>query len=57
MSSLLGIEFSAIGVLVISILGLGAIILHLSTIITNHQRKIKEFEKKITILENDHKNK
>tara|TARA_B100000989_G_scaffold297726_1_gene284465 strand:- start:83 stop:424 length:342 start_codon:yes stop_codon:yes gene_type:complete len=51
-SLLLGIKFSPIGVLVIAILGLGAIIIHLSTIITNHQRKIKEFEKKITLLEN-----
>ena len=56
-STILGIEFSPIGVLIISILGLGAIILHISTIITNHQRKIKEFEKKITLLENEDKNK
>ena len=40
-SILLGIEFSPIGVLVISIFGLGTIILHLSTIITQHNRKIK----------------
>lgn len=51
-SLLLGIEFKAIGVLVISIFGLGAIILHLSTVITQHHRKIKEYEKKIAILEN-----
>ena len=51
-SVLLGIEFKAIGVLVISIFGLGTIILHLSTVITQHQRKIKEYEKKIAILEN-----
>ena len=51
-SVLLGIEFKAIGVLVISIFGLGAIILHLSTVISNHHRKIKEYEKKIAILEN-----
>jgi hypothetical protein len=52
-SALLGIKFSPIGVLVISIFGLGTIILHLSTIITRHQRKIKEFEKKIALLENE----
>ena len=51
-SVFLGIEFQAIGVLVISIFGLGAIILHLSTVITQHQRKIKEYEKKIAILGN-----
>ena len=51
-SVLLGIKFSPIGVLVISIFGLGTIILHLSTIITKHQRKIREFEKKIAFLEN-----
>ena len=51
-SILLGIKFSPIGVLVISIFGLGTIILHLSTIITKHQRKIREFEKKIAFLEN-----
>ena len=56
-SILLGIEFSPIGVLVISIFGLGSIILHLSTIITKHQRKIREFEKKIALLENKKSNK
>ena len=55
-SILLGIEFSSIGVLVISIFGLGSIILHLSTIITKHQRKIREFEKKIALLENKKSN-
>ncbi len=52
-SVLLGIKFSPIGILVISIFGLGTIILHLSTIITKHQRKIKEFEKKIALLEDE----
>ena len=52
-SVLLGIEFSPIGVLVISIFGLGTIILHLSTVITQHQRKIREFEKKIALMENE----
>ena len=51
-SVLLGINFSPIGVLVISIFGLGAVILHISTVTTKHQRKIKEFEKKIALLEN-----
>ena len=50
-SVLLGINFSPIGVLVISIFGLGAVILHISTVMTKHQRKIKEFEKKIALLE------
>ena len=45
-SSLLGIKFSPIGVLVISIFGIGSILLHLSTILTKHERKIREFEKK-----------
>ena len=56
-SFLLGIKFSPIGVLVISIFGLGSIILHLSTSITKHQRKIKEFEKKISLLENENSKK
>ena len=51
-SVLLGINFSPIGVLVISIFGLGAVTLHISTVMTKHQRKIKEFEKKIALLEN-----
>ncbi|MDC0417201.1 DUF2304 domain-containing protein [Candidatus Pelagibacter sp.] len=51
-SNLLGIEFKALGVLVFSIFGLGAILLHLSIIITQHQRKIKEYEKKISLIEN-----
>ena len=38
-SSILGIDFSPIGILVVSIVGLGAIILHMSTIITNHNRR------------------
>ena len=50
-SSLLGIEFSPIGIIVVSILGLGIISLHISTIITHHNRKIREFEKKLSILE------
>ena len=52
-SFLLGIDFSPIGVLVISIFGLGTIILHLSTVITQQKRKIKEFEKKIALIENE----
>ena len=51
-STLLGIKFSPIGVLVISIFGIGSILLNLSTILTKHQRKIREFEKKIALLEN-----
>ena len=51
-STLLGIKFSPIGVLVISIFGIGSILLHLSTILTKHQRKIREFEKKIALLDN-----
>ena len=41
-SFLLGIKFGPVGVLVVAILGLGMIILHLSTIITKHQ-KIRKF--------------
>lgn len=51
-SVLLGISFNPIGIIVVSIFGLGSIIIHLSTIITKHQRKIKQFEKKIAFLEN-----
>lgn len=51
-SFMLGIKFSPIGVLVISIFGLGSIILHLSIVITKHHKKIREFEKKIAFLEN-----
>lgn len=55
-SIVLGIDFSPIGILVISIIGLGSIILHLSTIVTNHNRKIREFEKKISLIEKIKKN-
>ena len=50
-SILLGIKFSPIGVLVISIFGICSILLHLSIILTKHQRKIREFEKKIALLD------
>tara|TARA_Y100000590_G_C15676678_1_gene998314 strand:- start:1542 stop:1889 length:348 start_codon:yes stop_codon:yes gene_type:complete len=56
-SNLLGIEFSAIGVIVVSIFGLGAILLHLSTIITLHNKKIREFEKKLALMKSDKENK
>ena len=49
----LGIDFSPIGILVISILVLGIIILHLSTIVTTHNKKIREFEKKIALMINN----
>ena len=45
-SVLLGITFNPIGIIVVSIFGLGSIIIHLSTVITRHQRKIKQYEKK-----------
>tara|TARA_E500000178_G_C16655921_1_gene588462 strand:- start:426 stop:620 length:195 start_codon:yes stop_codon:yes gene_type:complete len=51
-SNFLGIEFSPIGVLVVAIFGLGAILLHLSSVVTKHNKKIREFEKKLSILEN-----
>ena len=54
-SSFLGIEFSPIGIIVISILGLGIITLHISTILTHHNRKIREFEKKLSLID-DNKN-
>ncbi len=49
-SNILGIEFLPLGVFVIAIFGLGAIIIHLSSVISSHEKKIKEFEKKIAIL-------
>ena len=55
-SNFLGIGFSPIGIVVVSIIGLGSIILHLSTIATNHNKKIREFEKKIALIEKDKKN-
>jgi len=51
-SNLLGIEFSPIGVLVVSIFGLGAILLHISSIVTQHNKKIREFEKKLSVISN-----
>ncbi len=51
-SSFLGIEFSPIGIIIISILGLGIIALHISTILTQHNRKIREFEKKLSLIDN-----
>tara|TARA_B100000965_G_C19409487_1_gene677004 strand:- start:76 stop:423 length:348 start_codon:yes stop_codon:yes gene_type:complete len=56
-SNLLGIDFSPIGVVVVSIFGLGAILLHLSTILTIHNKKIREFEKKLALMKNDKENK
>ena len=56
-SKLFGIEFSPIGVIVVSIFGLGAILLHLSTILTLHNKKIREFEKTIALMKNDKENK
>ena len=55
-SKLLGIDFSPIGVLVISIIGLGAILLHMSSIITQHNKKIREFEKRLSLLDPKNKN-
>ena len=55
-SIILGIDFSPIGILVVSLVGLGAIILHMSTIITHHNKKIREFEKKISLIEREKKN-
>ncbi len=49
-SNFLGIEFSPIGVLVVAIFGLGAILLHLSSVVTKHNKKIREFEKRLSIL-------
>ena len=54
-SNLLGIEFSPIGILVVSIFGLGAILLHLSSIVTQHNKKIREFEKKLSLISNKDK--
>ena len=50
-SDLLGIEFSPIGIIVISILGLGIISLHISMILTQHNRKIRDFEKKLSLID------
>jgi len=55
-SRLLGIDFSPIGVLVISIIGLGAILLHMSSVITQHNKKIREFEKRLSIIDPKNKN-
>lgn len=55
-SKLLGIDFSPIGVLVISIIGLGSILLHMSSIITQHNKKIREFEKRLSLLDPKNKN-
>lgn len=55
-SSLLGIEFSPIGIIVISLLGLGIIMLHISVILTQHNKKIRDFEKKISLINNEKKN-
>jgi hypothetical protein len=52
-SIFLGIDFSPIGIVVVSVIGLGSIILHLSTIVTKHNKKIREFEKKIALIEKD----
>jgi len=56
-SIFLGIDYLPFGILVVSILGLGAIVLHMSTIITLHNKKIREFEKKISFIIQDKNNK
>ena len=55
-SKLLGIDFSPIGILVVSIVGLGAILLHMSSVITQHNKKIREFEKRLSIIDLKNKN-
>lgn len=55
-SKLLGIDFSPIGILVVSIVGLGAILLHMSSVITQHNKKIREFEKRLSIIDPKNKN-
>jgi hypothetical protein len=49
-SQLLGIDFVPLSILVLSIFALSSIVLHLSIIITKHNQKIREFEKKISYL-------
>jgi hypothetical protein len=56
-SIILGIELYSLGIVAISIIGLGAIILHMSIVISFHEKKIKEFEKRIAIHEQEKKNK
>jgi len=55
-SIILGIELYSLGIIAISIVGLGAIILHMSIVISFHEKKIKEFEKRIAIHEQEKKN-
>ena len=54
-SDLLGIEFYPIGIIVISIFGLGIISLHISVILTQHNRKIRDFEKKLSLIDTEKK--
>jgi len=56
-SKILGIDFVPLSLLVLSIFALSTIVLHLTTIITKHNQKIREFEKKIAyIIKNNKKN-
>ncbi|MBF0292166.1 MAG: DUF2304 domain-containing protein [Nitrospinae bacterium] len=47
---LLGIYFTPAAILVVAIMGLGAIVLHLSIIVTDQHKQIRHFEKEIALV-------
>lgn len=49
-AALLGIHFTPAAILVVAVGGLGAIVLHLSIIVTEQHKQIRQFEKEIALV-------
>lgn len=49
-AALLGIYFTPAAILVVAVGGLGAIVLHLSIIVTEQHKQIRQFEKEIALV-------
>ena len=46
----LGVGFTPLAIVIMSLLGMGLIMFNLTIIITSHNKKIREFEKEISLL-------
>lgn len=49
-AALLGVYFTPAAILVVAVGGLGAIVLHLSIIVTEQHKQIRQFEKEIALV-------
>jgi len=49
-AELLGVYFTPVAIIVVAVGGLGAIVLHLSVIVTEQYKQIRQFEKEIALL-------